>query len=471
MPALSSAQKQNESEREIVISRVFDAPRERVWNAWTDPKQVVKWWGPKRFTTTIEVMDVRPGGTWRHTMHGPDDLDYPNQSVFVEVVKPERIVYTHGGGRKGAPGAHFTATWTFEKVEGNKTRLTIHMLFDSTEARDLIVKEYGAIEGGKQTLGRLAELIEESPVVIERIFNAPAPTVWQAITDLHHMKQWYFPMLESFKPEVGFETSFNVSHGGNNFLHIWKVTEVVPGKKIAYSWKYGGYPGGSVVTFELFPEGNQTKLRLTHEGLENFAPDTHPELARPNFIQGWTHFSTALQNYVEKDTQSPAPEFVITRVFDASRQVVFQAFTEPEHLAHWWGPKGFTWVSSNLDLRPGGIFHYCMRSPQGDEMWGKFVYREITPPERLVFTSSFSDAQANTVRAPFSPHFPLEVLNTLTLVENQGKTTLTLRGTPLNASEEERQLFASWHPSMQKGFGATFDQLDEYLSVLRKEEA
>ena len=83
-----------------------------------------------------------------------------------------------------------------------------------------------------------------------------------------------------------------------------------------------------------------------------------------DFLQGWTHFSTALQNYVEKDLQSPAPEFVITRVFDASRQLIFQAFTEPERLAHWWGPKGFTWVSSKLDLRPGGIFHYCMRSPQ-----------------------------------------------------------------------------------------------------------
>ena len=88
------------SDREIVISRVFDAPRERVFEAMTDPKQVVKWWGPNGFTTTIHEMDVRPGGVWRHTMHGPDGTDYPNKSVFLEVVKPERIVYKHSGGKK-----------------------------------------------------------------------------------------------------------------------------------------------------------------------------------------------------------------------------------------------------------------------------------------------------------------------------------------------------------------------------------
>ncbi len=147
------------AEREIVISRAFDAPRELVWDAWTDPKQVVKWWGPFGFTTTIHEMDVRPGGTWKHTMHGPDGTDYPNKSVFVEVVKPERIVYTHGGGAKGKPGANFTATWTFEE-EAGKTKVTIRMIFGSAEERDLIAREYGAIEGGKQTLERLSKLLE-----------------------------------------------------------------------------------------------------------------------------------------------------------------------------------------------------------------------------------------------------------------------------------------------------------------------
>ncbi len=142
--------------REIVITRVFDAPRELVWEAWTDPKHVVQWWGPKGFTTSIEKMDVRPGGVWKHVMHGPDGTDYPNKSVFTEVVKPERIVYSHGGGKKGGPAAQFQATWTFETL-GEKTKVTIHMLFLTAWDRDQVVKEYGAIEGGQQTLERLGE--------------------------------------------------------------------------------------------------------------------------------------------------------------------------------------------------------------------------------------------------------------------------------------------------------------------------
>ena len=145
-------------DREIVLTRVFDAPRELVWQAWTDPQHVVHWWGPRGFTTTIEKMDVRPDGVWKHVMHGPDGTDYPNSSVFKEVVKPERIVYSHGGGKKGGPGAHFVATWTFEAL-GDKTRVTIQMVFASPADRDLVVKEYGAIEGGKQTLERFAEYL------------------------------------------------------------------------------------------------------------------------------------------------------------------------------------------------------------------------------------------------------------------------------------------------------------------------
>src|ERR1044071_1331635 len=100
-------------ERELVISRLFDAPREMVWAAWTDPKQVVKWWGPNGFTTTIHEMDVRPGGVMRHTMHGPDGTDYPNKSTFLEVKPPELLRYSHGGGKKGERGVAFEATWTF----------------------------------------------------------------------------------------------------------------------------------------------------------------------------------------------------------------------------------------------------------------------------------------------------------------------------------------------------------------------
>jgi uncharacterized protein YndB with AHSA1/START domain len=147
------------SSREIVITRVVNAPRTLVWKAWTTPEHVAKWWGPNGFSTTIHEMDVRPGGVWSHTMHGPDGANYPNKSIFVEVDEPNRIVYKHAGGREEGPGAHFLSTWTFEEQDG-KTALTIHLLFDTPQERDLVVREFGAIEGGKQTLGRLDEYVQ-----------------------------------------------------------------------------------------------------------------------------------------------------------------------------------------------------------------------------------------------------------------------------------------------------------------------
>jgi len=146
-----------ESEREIVISRVLDAPRELAWRAMTDPNHVVRWWGPRGFTTTIEEMDLRPGGVWKHVKHGPDGTKYPNESVFREVVEPDRIVYAYGGRKEGGPAVHFVATWTFDDLGGGKTRITIRQVFATVADRDRVVREFGAIEGGRQTLERLSE--------------------------------------------------------------------------------------------------------------------------------------------------------------------------------------------------------------------------------------------------------------------------------------------------------------------------
>ncbi|MCL6604422.1 MAG: SRPBCC domain-containing protein [Paenibacillus sp.] len=161
-----------------------------------------------------------------------------------------------------------------------------------------------------------------------------------------------------------------------------------------------------------------------------------------------------------------ANEFVYTRVLDAPRELVFKMWSEVEHLINWWGPVGLDLGIAELDFRPGGIFHYNMRSPQGDEMWGRFIYREIVEPEKIVFITSFSDEEGNIVRASFSPEFPLEVLNVVTFTEHEGTTILTLRGGPINATEEERNFYNGMFESMEQGFGGTFDQLAEYLSKL-----
>jgi len=157
-------------------------------------------------------------------------------------------------------------------------------------------------------------------------------------------------------------------------------------------------------------------------------------------------------------------EFVISRTFDAPRELVWKAWTERDRLMEWFGPRGFTMTTANLDFRPGGIFHYSMTSPVGKEMWGKFVYREITPPQRIVLVNSFSDKDAKLTRHPFSPTWPLEMLTTTTFDEHDGKTTLTIRWSPINPTEAERNTFDTMHEGMKMGWTGTFDQLAEYLA-------
>jgi uncharacterized protein YndB with AHSA1/START domain len=160
-------------------------------------------------------------------------------------------------------------------------------------------------------------------------------------------------------------------------------------------------------------------------------------------------------------------EFVITRVLDAPRELVWRAWTEADRLAQWWGPRGAKIRVISLDVRPGGMFHYSMQFRPGHEMFGRFVYREIAAPERIVFINSFSDAHAGLTRAPFPQlhdRWPLEVLNTLTLREQGGKTTLMLVGSPINATAEEVAMYVSMFDSMRQGFGGTFDQLVEHLA-------
>lgn len=320
---MNSAVPAPEAEREIKLVREFAAPRDLVWEAMTDPQHVVNWWGPRGFRTEIDRMDLRVGGTWKHTMIGPDGVRYPNKSTFREVVRPERIVYAHGGGREDGPGASFVATWLFEALAADRTRVTIRMVFPTSEARDFVIREFGAIEGGKQTLERLGE-------------------------------------------------------------HL--------------------------------------AFRQT----------------RP---------------------------FVITREFAAPRELVWQAWTEREQLMRWFGPKDFTMQVSTLDLRPGGTFHYRMRTPQGADMWGKFVYREIVPPAKLVWVNSFSDPAGGVTRHPFSSdRWPLLMLVHVTFAEQAGRTTVTVTSIPLDADAEELRVFDTHHPSLNQGWSGTLEQLGAALA-------
>ncbi len=171
--------------------------------------------------------------------------------------------------------------------------------------------------------------------------------------------------------------------------------------------------------------------------------------------------TTRENNPVEALAERP---FVITRIFDAPRALVWKAWTERECLMQWFGPKGFTMRVATLEFRPGGVFHYCLRSPDGHDMWGKFVYRDIVTPERIVLVNSFSDEKGNLTRHPMSPTWPLEMLSTTTFAEHECRTAITVQWTPLNATEAERKTFDTSHDGMQMGWTGTFEQLAEYLA-------
>ena len=168
------------------------------------------------------------------------------------------------------------------------------------------------------------------------------------------------------------------------------------------------------------------------------------------------------------ESETKSHEFVISRVLNAPRDLVWKAFTEPERMKQWWGPKGFTVHVSKMDLRAGGTYHYGMKAPDGTPMWGKFMFREVVPQERMVVISSFSDEAGGTTRHPMAPTWPLEMLSTFTFEEEPGgKTKFTIRWSPHNATEEERKIFDGAHGSMQQGWSGTLEKLEAYLAKAR----
>ncbi|MFD0050216.1 SRPBCC domain-containing protein [Actinomycetes bacterium NPDC127524] len=158
----------------------------------------------------------------------------------------------------------------------------------------------------------------------------------------------------------------------------------------------------------------------------------------------------------------------IIRTFNVPRDLVFKAFTEAGHLVQWWGPKGWKLEITKSEFKAGGVFHYSQTSSEGHKMWGKFVYKEISAPDKLVYTNSFSDEDGNTLRAPFNANWPLEILNTLTFTESESgeTTTLTMIGEPVTPTEEEIKTFEASKGMVQQGFSGTFHQLTEYLSKI-----
>jgi uncharacterized protein YndB with AHSA1/START domain len=172
---------------------------------------------------------------------------------------------------------------------------------------------------------------------------------------------------------------------------------------------------------------------------------------------------------MSRPTDRLGKPFTISRTFDAPRELVWQALTQLEHLGHWMSPAGMEPVPGSLDLRVGGVYHYGMRAPNGQVMWGKWTFREIVAPERLVVVVNFSDADKGVTRHPMAPTWPLSTLSTTTLTPEGKGTRMTLVWHALDASDEENASFDAAHAGMTQGWGGTMDQLAAYLARLQQQ--
>lgn len=308
---------------EIRITRVYDAPVAAVWDAWTDPAQVAKWWGPRGFTLTTHSKDLRPGGHWTYTMHGPDGVDYPNKAFYYEVEPRRKLVYDHGANDDRPPLFRVTALFS---ESGGQTTLDMRMTLATPEAAEE-TRKFIKKAGGDSTWDRLAEYLSKEATgkerfVINRTFDAPLALMFEMWTDPKHFSQWLPPTgftMEFIRSDIrpGGSSFYFMTGGANmrmygraNYLEIQKPDRLVYTQQfvdekenisrhpMAQTW-----PETMLTTVKLSAEGpDRTRVTVTWEP---YGPTTAAELdtfikARSGMTQGWTGSFDKLEAYLMK---------------------------------------------------------------------------------------------------------------------------------------------------------------------------
>jgi uncharacterized protein YndB with AHSA1/START domain len=430
------------TEKDLVITRVL------VFDCWTDPEHLRHWQGaPRGFTVTSHETDIRPGGFFRICMRSPEGVENWLEGGYREMVKPERLVITHrwlDADRK--PGKETLVTITLVERDG-QTELTLRQSgFESVESRD------GHKFGWTSALGVLADYLDEArrAIVVTRVFNAPRTLVFDAWTDARHIGRWYGPQgfsitTHSMDLRPGGVWLFTM-HGPNGVDYPNKITylEIVKPELLVYDHGDQGTPGYFQTTVTFAEDGDKTKL--TMRMLFPSAAERDTVVKTYNAIQGANQTLDRLGEQLAK-----MQELITTRVFDAPREIVFKAWTDPEQLKHWWGPKGFTNPVCEVDVRPGGAIRIHMRAPDGMVHPMTGVFQEIVQPERLVFTTQALDNHGEPL---------FDILNTVTFADENGKTKLTLHARVLKVQPEAAPRLAG----MEQGWSLSLDRLAAWLA-------
>lgn len=311
-----------------------------------------------------------------------------------------------------------------------------------------------------------AASLADRTMVLERVFDAPPSLVFEAYTNPAHLPHWFGPRGFScttkgidIKPG-GYWHFEMIAPDGKVWPNFMRFLEIVENEKIVFD--HGAEPDGEPhfrTTITLVADGDKTRLRQ-----ESLFPNAEAVAAVKSFGAEQLGHQT-LDKLAER---LRLMGFTISRTFDAPRGLVYEAWSKPEHLGKWWGPKGMDIEVVSFDFRPGGLFHYRLANAQA-EMWGRFEYVAMEAPSKIVYISAFSNAAGEITSAPFPglEDFPREVYNELTFEEHDGKTTVRLAGGPHHGTAAEWACYRGMEASMQGGFSGTFDQLDAYLAGLR----
>jgi len=311
----------NPKANEIKIIRIYDAPVQLVWDAWTDPAQVAQWWGPRGFTLTTHSKDLKPGGHWHYTMHGPDGVDYPSKTIYFEVEPCAKLVYDHGGYDDRPP--LFRVTVLFSTI-GSKTQMEMTMTLPTPEAAEE-TRKFIKKAGGDATWDRLAEYLGkkssgQEKFVINRSFNAPLAVIFEMWTNPQHFSQWLAPTgytMQFIRSDIrpgGSTFYFMTGQGDVKMYGRAEYQAIEKSGRIVYTQQFCDenekvsrhplsptWPETMLTTVELTEEGpERTRVTITWEP---HGATTREELetfikAKGGMTQGWTGSLDKLENYL-----------------------------------------------------------------------------------------------------------------------------------------------------------------------------
>src|SRR3984957_63515 len=430
------------SDREIVMTRVFDAPRHLVFEAWTKPEHLLHWFGPHSCPLVACEIDFCVGGAWRYTLCGPDGKDMVMRGVYREIKRPERLISTESFD--DYPGESIN-TMTFSEENG-KTNLTTRVLYGSKEIRDAVIRS-GMERGAAETYDRLEQHVRTmaGELGITRMFDAPRELVFECWTEPQYLQYWQgaprgftVTSYESdIRPGGFFRVCMRSAEGVDQWLeggyraiekperlvftHAWLDADRKPGKQ-------------TLVTMTLAEHDGKTELTLRQTGFPSVE-------SRDGHKYGWSSALDVLVDYLAEAARS----IVVTRVFNAPRNLVFDAWTDARHVRNWWGPRGFTTTTHEMDVRPGGVWRLTMHGPDGVDYQNTITYLEVVKPERLVYDHG---AGARV---------------TVTFEDQAGRTKLTMR--MVFQSAQVRDEVVTKHNAIE-GANQTLDRFGEQLAKM-----